>query len=79
MKTYNTREAAEAIGIKHSRFRMWMYRGFVIPTIKSSGRGFWNLFSEDEIRIARKILELQNNGMMLEAAAKIARRDGKGE
>jgi DNA-binding transcriptional MerR regulator len=75
MKMYNTREASEALGIKQSRFRMWMYRGFVIPAIKSSGRGFSNLFTDGEIRIAREILELQTKGMMLEAAAKIARAD----
>lgn len=72
-KTFSIMQVSEMTGVSQNRIRKWHDKG-LLPGVDwiPVGSRHHRRFTEDDIRIIRKIDELQRKGFMLRAAAEKA-------
>lgn len=71
---YSTCDVSKILGIPRERFRDWMVRGFITPSLPSTGKGTIAVFTDKDIVNIKRFLELINKGFKREAAAKIIKK-----
>jgi hypothetical protein len=69
----NALGVAARAGVTPKQVYYWTGRGHLHPEDCGAGSGYQRAFSDDEVRIARKIGELIADGFRLDAAARKAR------
>jgi DNA-binding transcriptional MerR regulator len=72
-KTFSIMQVSEVTGVSQNRIREWHEKG-LLPQVAwiPVGTRQHRRFTDDDIRIIRKIDELQRKGFMLRAAAEKA-------
>ena len=75
-KTYSIKQASDLTGVSQNRIREWHEKD-LLPGVHwiEVGTRQHRRFIEDDIRIIRKIEELQGKGFMLRAAAEQAKQN----
>ncbi len=66
---YSTIDISKALGIKRERMREWMIRGFVKPSLPSTGKGTIAIFTRNDVLCVALLQKLIGMGFKREVAS----------